>query len=213
MAIYKESIADIDLSSGNVFRSFLSRAIGRADSAADHFGVRVFRNGEPVNLGGASVQGFFRDPMGNNIAITSGNIVSGNEASVVLPAACYNYNGQFTLAIKLIGGGVTGTMRIVDGYVDNTNTEGAVAPTETIPTYQEILAVYDQMLAAKEGSVRYDIEQELTKAERTQARNNVGIVLIEFSQITGNEYQMDVSTECEFVNSSGNEYTLVLHAD
>lgn len=172
-AIYKENIVDIELTSGNIHRSFLPRAIGKADNAADHFGIRVFRNGEPVNIEGVAVQGYFRDPMGNNIAITSGNIVSGNMAAVVLPQACYNYDGQFTLAIKLVGNNVTGTMRIVDGVVDNTNTGGAVAPTETVPTYEEILAVYEEMLEAKEGSVRFDITQELTDGQKTKARENI----------------------------------------
>ena len=85
------------------------------------------------------------------------------------------YTANSTLAIKVIGGGVTGTMRIVDGIVDNTNTGSAVAPTGTVPTYQEVLAVYDQMVAAKEGSVRFDIDQSLTAAQRQKARNNIGI--------------------------------------
>ena len=121
--------------------------------------------------------------------------------------------GQFSLAIKVIDGGVTGTMRIIDGVVNNTGYDGAVAPTESVPTYQEILAVYDEMLEAKAGAVRYDIEQELTKAQRTQARNNIGMVMIEFIQLKGNRYMMNVSTDCEFVNTNENKYTLVMHAD
>ena len=104
-------------------------------------------------------------------------------------------------------------MRIVDGMVDNTGVDGAVAPVGTIPTYQEILAVYDQMLAAKAGAVRYDTDQDLTTAQRAQARDNIGMVLIEFSLISGDNYLMDVSTECEFVNVQGNNYALVMHAD
>ena len=148
MAVYKQDIVDIELNSGNVHRSFLKHSIGTADAKADHFGVRTFRGGVPVDLSGVSVQGYFRNSQGTNIAITSGNIVSGNVAEVVLPQACYNYEGPFCLAIKLIGDGVTGTMRIVDGVVDNTNTGSAVAPTGAVPTYSEVLAQYDAMVAA-----------------------------------------------------------------
>ena len=148
MAIYKQNIVKIDLNAGNIHRSFLNHSIGKNDSGADHFGISVFRGKDAVDLTGVTVQGYFRDPQGNNIAITSGNTVSGNTAEVVLPQACYNYEGQFCLAIKLIGGGITGTVRIVDGMVDNTNTGGAVAPTGTVPTYQEILAVYEDMQEA-----------------------------------------------------------------
>ena len=148
MAIYKRDIVDINLETGNIHRSFLNHSIGYLDNAADHFGVRTFRNGTPVDLTGVSVQGIFMPPTGSPIAITSGNIVSGNVAEVVLPQACYNYEGQFTLSIKLVGGGVTGTMRIVDGIVDNTHASGTVAPTSAVPTYQEILSTYDDMVAA-----------------------------------------------------------------
>lgn len=148
MAVYKKDIVDIELNSGNVHRSFLKHSLGKSDMNADHFGIRVFRGGEPVDLSDVSVQGFFKDPQGTNIAITSGNIVGGNQAEVVLPQACYNYEGQFCLAIKLVGGGVTGTMRIVDGMIDNTNTGSAVAPTGAVPTYQEVLASYDAAIAA-----------------------------------------------------------------
>ena len=150
MAVYKRDIVDINLETGNIHRSFLKHSIGYKDQKADHFGIRTFRDGVPVDLTGVSVQGIFMPPQGDPIAITSGNIVSGNVAEVVLPQACYNYDGQFCLAIKLVdsNNSVTGTMRIVDGMVDNTHASGTVAPTSAVPTYQEILSTYDAMVAA-----------------------------------------------------------------
>lgn len=148
MAIYKEDIATINLETGNIFRSFVKQTIGTADNAADRFGIRVMRGDTEVDLSGCSCYGYFKDPHGNNIALTSYGTIDGNVAYVTLPQACYNYEGQFCLAIKLIGGGVTGTMRIVDGVIDNTNTGSAAAPTEAVPTYQEILSQYDAMVAA-----------------------------------------------------------------
>lgn len=155
MAIYKEDIVDIELSTGNIHRSFLKHSIGTGDSAANRFGVRVFRDGSAVDLTGASCQGYFHNSQGENIALTSYGTVSGNKAFVTLPQACYNYEGQFTLAIKLVGGGVTGTMRIVDGTVDNAHTGGAVAPTGSVPTYQEILALYEEMQQVTESALKF----------------------------------------------------------
>lgn len=212
MGVYREDLVDIELESGSIHRSFLNHSIGKGDNLGNRFGVRLYRNGEPVNLGTASCMGVFMAPDGTNIALTS-QYTGGNIAFVTLPQACYNVEGQFTLSIKVIQDGITETMRIVDGIVDNTGVDGAVAPVATIPTYQEILAVYDQMLAAKAGSVRYDIDQDLSTAQRAQARSNIGMVLIEFTQIEGTEYMMNVSTECEFVNVQENEYALVMHAD
>ena len=151
MAIYHNDIVNINLESGSLHRSFLNHSIGSADSNANRFGIRVFRDGEPVDLEGAVCEGFFRNAEGTNIALTSTGAVTGNEAYITLPQACYNVEGQFCLAIKLIGGGVTGTMRIVDGMVDNTNTSSPVAPTETVPTYQEVLSVYEQVLPLAEA--------------------------------------------------------------
>lgn len=147
-SITRMDIVDIELNSGNVHRSWLNHSIGSGDNNANGFGVRLFRNGEPVNIGAGWVQGFFRNSQGENIALTQHGAIAGNEAYVVLPQACYNYDGPFTLAIKLVSEGSTNTvtMRIVDGMVDNTNTDSAVAPTGTVPTYQEILAVYNQLL-------------------------------------------------------------------
>ena len=148
MAIYKSDIVDINLETGSIYRSFVKHSIGTADNAADRFGVRVFRNGEEVDLSGCSCYGYFQNSNGDNIALTSAGTVDGNVAYVTLPQACYNYEGNFCLAIKLLISGVTSTVRIVDGVVDNTNTGSAVAPTETVPTYSEILDQYDAMVAA-----------------------------------------------------------------
>lgn len=178
MAVYKRDIVDINLETGNIHRSFLKHSIGYLDQKADHFGVRVFRDGEPVNLTGVSVQGVFMPPQGSPIAITSGNIVSENVAEVVLPQACYNYDGQFTLAIKLVDStnSVTGTVRIVDGMVDNTHASGTVAPTSAVPTYQEVLSTYEQAIAAINKTVRFDATQSLTDIQKATARTNIGAV-------------------------------------
>lgn len=156
MAVFYEDLVNIELNNGTILRSFTSRAIGTGDSAANRFGVRVLRNGKAVSLSGCTCEGFFRNAAGENIALTAHGTVDGNEAYVTLPQACYAVEGQFCLSIKLIGGGVTGTMRIVDGVVSNTNTENPVAPTAAIPTYQEILAVYDEMQEAVETAEGFE---------------------------------------------------------
>lgn len=212
MSVYREDLVDIELESGTIHRSFLNHSIGKGDNLGNRFGVRLYRNGEPVNLGTASCIGLFMAPDGTNIALSS-QYAGGNIAYVTLPQACYSVEGQFTLAIKVIQDGITETMRIVDGVVDNTGVDSPVAPVGTVPTYQEILAVYDQMLEAKAGAVRYDIEQELTTAERAQARDNIGMFLISFDQIEGEDYIMTVSTKCEFDQISGDDYMLVTMAD
>ena len=59
MAIYKRDLVDINLETGNIHRSWLKHSIGYKDQKADHFGVRTYRDGTPVDLTGVSVQGVF----------------------------------------------------------------------------------------------------------------------------------------------------------
>lgn len=172
MANYKENIIPIDLdhSGLNVSAGVI---LGSNDDDADRIGVRVYRNGEPVNLGNASCQGTFKNSHNENIALTSYGTVSGNLAYITLPPACYNYEGPFLLSVKIIGGGETVTVRVVGGYVQNTNTDGAVAPTGSVPSYQEVLSVYNQALEALTGAVYADHSQSLTTAQKAQARANI----------------------------------------
>lgn len=148
MAIYREDIVNIELQSGTLHRSFLNHAIGKGDNMENRFGVRLYRNGEPETLQLATCEGYFRAPNGQNILINGAGYtgVTGNTAWVQLPQACYNEEGQFTLSIKVVDNSVTGTMRIIDGVVNNTGVDSAVAPTGTVPTYQEVLSVYNQVL-------------------------------------------------------------------
>lgn len=173
MAVYKRDLANIELESGTIFRSFMGNTIGSGDNNANRFGVRVFRNGQPVDLTGCSCQGIFINAEGTPIALTSYGTVSGNVAYITLPPACYNVEGNFTLAIKLVGDGITGTMRIVDGIVSNTGTNGAVAPTGSVPTYQEIIAQFDEMQAATEAAELVNEKAFRTIAAFTDGTKNL----------------------------------------
>lgn len=146
MAFYREDIADVELENGTIFRSFLNKTIGSGDELANRFGVRVFRNGEPENIGGTCM-GLFIRADGTTVTISSG-VVSGNVAYVTLPEACYAVEGQFSLAIKCQGSGVTGTLRIVDGVVSRTSTDAAVDPGTIIPSVEELIAAINAAVAS-----------------------------------------------------------------
>lgn len=146
MAIYKEDIVNIELSTGKIFRSFLEHTIGAGDELANRFGVRVFRNGVAENIGGTCF-GLFVRADGTTVTIASG-VVSGNEAYVTLPESCYAVEGQFTLAIKCQGGGTTGTLRIVDGVVSRTSTSAVVDPGNVIPSIEELITAIDEAVAS-----------------------------------------------------------------
>lgn len=214
--IFHEDIAKVDLANnGVIHRSFLNRTIGRDDDYANRFGVELYFDGVALNLDTSSCIGLFMAPDGQNIIISDQNhaYAGGNRAFVQLPQACYNVEGQFTLAIKVIESPVTNTVRIIDGTVCNTGTDNPVAPVGSVPTYQEVLAVFDQMLEAKAGAVRYDINQQLTDTDKIRARDNIGMIHLSFDQIEGDDYIMTVSTKSEWDQISGDDYMLVTMAD
>lgn len=148
MALYQEDIIDIDLESGTVHRCFLNHSIVKGDIKANRFGVRLRRNGQAVNAGGATCMGYFiRHGTGDTVVI-NGGAFSGAEAWVELPAACYAVDGAFALVIKLVSGGVTGTMRIVDGTVVGGQLGAYVDPGSTVPDLTELMAVISRAEAA-----------------------------------------------------------------
>lgn len=171
MAIYRNDIADIDLETGTVHRSFLNKALGEGDISGNRFGVRVLRNGQAVDLTGVSVSGYFVRANGTSVALSGSR--SGNTCWVTLPEACYAVEGNFTLAVKLTGGGVTVTARIVDGTIVNTALGDLVDPGSVIPSLADFTAL-------------------VTRAE-TAATKIEGITISE-TQISGTRYRINVAT-------------------
>ena len=144
MSALKVDIVDIDLDSGSVHRSFVQKTLSEADGNANTYGIRLFRKGQPVSVGGATCMGYFiRNGNGDTVVI-DGGMFSGNEAYITLPASCYVYEGTFTLVIKLVGTGWTEAMRIVDGTVVNSVEGTPIDPGSVIPSLDSLMAVIDR---------------------------------------------------------------------
>ena len=160
MAIFREDIAVIDLECGNVFRSFHNSTIGEGDINGNRFGFRCVRNGEQVSLTGSTVIGHFIRADGTTVEI-SGGAAAGDTAYVTLPEACYAVEGDFTLAIKLSGGGVTGTIRIVDGTDVNTTNRTIIDPGTVIPDLADYMEAIEDAEAAVDRIEGFTITAEL----------------------------------------------------
>ena len=116
--VQRLDLVDIDMGRGGMIRSRMGQVLGKDDVIENQFGVRVYRDGVPEDLTGATVTGYFTDSAGTRTVISG--TASGNEAVVTLPDDCYEVAGIFMLAIKATQGGVTRTLRIVDGTVGET---------------------------------------------------------------------------------------------
>ena len=145
MANYREDIVNIDLECGNIHRSFMKHTIGVGDEMADRIGVRVFRNGQPVQLTG-SCKGYFIRQDGGTIPITNG-VINGNLAYVTLIDTCYAQEGVFSLAIKVEKPDEKVTIRIVDGMVTRTSTSIAVDPGTIIPSVEDLIEAIEDAVA------------------------------------------------------------------
>lgn len=119
MAVFHDDMRTVDLGDGDLEHSSTHVLIGGGDISAYRFGVRLFRNGVSEAVSG-SCRGYFIRSDGQTITLTG--TVSGNEAYVTLTEDCCAFNGAFSLAIKLIGGGVTCTVRLIKGMVARTLT-------------------------------------------------------------------------------------------
>lgn len=173
MAVHNQTIADVDLGSGTIMRTFANRMIGEGDTQYNRFGVRCFRNRERLSLAGCTVSGLFVKPDGNTVAIEGSTYcqISNDEAWVTLPETCYAVTGQFTLSIQLTGGSVTGTVCIIDGTVIETTTGAIIDPGNIITELEDM----DDAVAAIEAAAA-TIDDYTVKAE-IESGDNYTIVV------------------------------------
>ena len=164
MAIYKEDIQTIDLETGTISRTFLNKVLGEGDAYGDRFGVIVQRGGQPVDLTGVSVSGFFIRANGTTESLSGSR--SGSKCWVDLPAACYAVEGNFTLGIKLTHSGTTVTARIVDGTIVNTSLGSIYDPGSLIPDLADWTALVSRAEAAAEKIESFDITATLISGTR-----------------------------------------------
>lgn len=144
MSLIHADIADIELNSGTVHRSFAHKIVGEGDANANRYGIRLWRDGEPESIGGSTCMGYFISHANGETVTINGGLFNGQEAYVDLPNDCYYYPGGFSLVIKLVGPGITGTMRIVDGTVVDSMIGSPIDPGGVIPDLEDLLAVIER---------------------------------------------------------------------
>ena len=156
--LFMEDIADIDMKTGTVNRTFQNKSIGEGDGKGNRYGVRLFRDRTPVNLSGVTVVAYFIRANGTSVVINGA--ISENKAYIDLPAACYAYEGNFTLSIKLVTSGETATVRIIDGTVVNTVEGSIIDPGSVVPDLSAFTALVEAAEAAAEVVEGFSISEE-----------------------------------------------------
>lgn len=107
------------------------------DNNGNKIGVRVTNGGEPATLSGTISANVIRAD-GATVAVAG--TISGNEAYVVLPQACYAVPGVITIVLKnTVDSNVT-TLLAVMANVYQSSTDTAVDPGTIIPSIQALIA-------------------------------------------------------------------------
>lgn len=140
----------------------LQGVVFTADSAGNRVTVEVTDGGSPATLSG-TVTGYVIRADGGTLAVTG--TLSGNKASIVLPASAYAVPGPMQIAIRLTAGSVKTVLGACSGYVQRSTTDTVIDPGHVIPSLEELLAqiaVMEQATADAEAA---------TSAANTAASN------------------------------------------
>ena len=110
------------------------------DSLGNLIGVEVLDNGEPASLSGG-VTGYIVRNDTETVLVTG--TLSGNKASIILPASAYAIVGPISIVIKV------GTMTVgaLTGYVYRSSTGTYIDPGSVVPSIDELLAKIAEMEA------------------------------------------------------------------
>lgn len=147
--IYRESIARVELD-GDLVREHVGSLLATGDKLANRYGVEVYRGGKAVSIAGMALVGYFIRPEADTVVING--TTSGNTGYVELPQSCYTQEGAFALALKLSGGDVVQTVRVLDGRVILTQEGDLIDPGTTVPTLDDILGQIAACEAATEAA-------------------------------------------------------------
>lgn len=129
------------------------RQIYYGDELANRVGAMVVRYGEPVALTGSCSASVIR---ADGTTVPVSGTVSGNEAYVELPAACYAVEGAIQVFVKFNGV----TLLEADGTVRQTETGAVIEPTDVIVVSDLIAAINEavesipQDYATLDGTVK-----------------------------------------------------------
>ena len=163
-------------------------------------GVRLYDNGAAYS-GGGTVTGAVKRIDGGLVALTG--TLSGNAASVVMPAAALAYPGPIGVHIVLTqGSSVTTVLKAIYSVDDNTGTP--VDPGDIVPSYEELLGEIAAMrqatadanaAAVAANTARENIQGDLSKIRNAVSSENpidfVGYGVLETTTHNGITFTVD----------------------
>ena len=120
------------------------------DVQANRIVVSVVRGGVNENLSGTVSANIIR---ADGATVAQTGEISGNVASVTMPAAAYAVPGAIAVFVKHTQSGVTSTIAAVTGYVYKSTTDTIVDPGTIIPSIQDLLESIDDAIEDLEEAI------------------------------------------------------------
>lgn len=172
---------------GNVFSG---------DNGGNKITVEITDNGSAASLSGGVVGYILRED--NQTVIVNGSI-SGNRASIVLPASAYAVIGRISIVVKV---GTT-TVGACTAYVYRTTTDTIVDPGSVIPDISELLALIGECEDA--ATAASTAATEASRVNASLSKNN-GVVTIVITNrnnqqttVTMNDYEAATISETQAI--------------
>lgn len=173
------------------------------DVQANRIVVSVVRGGVNEDLSGTVSANIIRAD--GETVVQTGEI-SGNVASVTMPAAAYAVPGAIAVFVKHTESGVTSTIAAVTGYVYKSTTDTIVDPGTVVPNINELLALIDEcesaisiaedaQAAAESAQDAAEEAQEAAEAARDAAQASAGDFQGITSTVTGLDSDDDPTIE------------------
>ena len=116
------------------------------DKNAHTFRVKITRAGEPVDLTGATVTGYFMRYK-DRVSIPLTGTVEGSEAVLTLKDGCYSTRTMFCVTLCVALGGAKHAVFAGEGKMVLNRSDAIVDPEDVIPSVEDIIAQYDLMVS------------------------------------------------------------------
>lgn len=116
------------------------------DKNAHTFRVKITRAGEPVDLTGATVTGYFMRYK-DWVSITLTGTVEGSEAVLTLKEGCYSMRTMFCVTLCVALGGAKHAVFAGEGKMVLNRSDAIADPENVIPSVEDIIAQYNLMVS------------------------------------------------------------------
>ena len=198
-------------------RKNIGLAMASGDKLANRYGVQLFRNGAEADASSCTVTGYLIMP--NDETLRINGTASGNLVYVDIPESGYQYDGAFTLTIKIAGNGMTKAVAIFDGKIAKTASETIVDDDRILYGVEEILALIDRMEQAetdattaagkantattKANTATSNANTATTNANTATSRANTAAAMIEGMTVSTSDVGAGTPASAEISDANG----------